>query len=175
MMNIKTHPSLVNSILSLCILTLSACSGDTKELEKYITDTKSRPAKPVEPVPAFTPVSPFRYPTGLSRRDPFKQISVAQKQSDFEPNKNRAKQPLEFFPLDSLKFVGILRQGASVWGLIAEPNGQVTRIMPGDYMGQNFGRVISIKEDGIKLEEVIRSQGKWEKKFITLNLNVNQK
>jgi type IV pilus assembly protein PilP len=175
MTNNKTNNVFYNCILVMCIAMLAGCGGDNKELEKYITDVKSRPLKPVEPLPAFTPVSPFRYPTGISRRDPFKQISVAQKLSGFEPNQNRAKQPLEFFPLDSLKFVGMLKQGGSVWGLIAEPNGQVTRISPGDYMGQNYGRVLSIKENGIKLEEVIRSQGKWEKKFITLNLNVEQK
>ncbi len=42
------------------------------------------------------------------------------------PNTKRPKQPLEAFPLDALKFVGILKEGNIVWALIKEPNGVVT-------------------------------------------------
>jgi type IV pilus assembly protein PilP len=37
-------------------------------------------------------------------------------------------------------------------------------------MGQNYGRVIVIKRDLIKLEETIKNSGMWEKHITTINI-----
>lgn len=158
----------------LYTILLSACSNDSDSLDKYIDSIKARPANPIEPLPAFAPVPQFKYPEDANRRDPFKQPQALKKIDYSAPNPNRKKQPLEMFPLDALKFSGILKQGNLVWGLIAQPGGRITRIKTGDYMGQNYGRVLSITESGIKLQELVKNQGKWEKQFITLNLNVSK-
>ena len=41
-------------------------------------------------------------------------------------------------------------------------------------MGQNYGRVILIKNEFIKLEETIKNSGTWEKHITTINLDTGK-
>lgn len=156
-------------IMGLLSLILIACSSDESKLSRYINTIKARPPRPVEPIPEPQPIAKFIYPEVDSRRSPFKPI-VEQAEDAFAPNVKRPKQPLEHFPLDALKFVGILKQGKLVWALIGQPGGLVSRVKLGDYMGQNYGQVIDIKDKVILLEETVQTAGKWEKKKIKFDL-----
>lgn len=153
---------------------LTACSGDNADLMKYIHDTKSRPGKTIEPIPQFSPLPVFKFPEGVDRRNPFKPVDIKKKNDADAPDKKRPKQPLEAFPLDALKFVGILKQENEIWALIQQPDGQVSRVKVGNYMGQNFGRIILIQNDFIKLQETIRNTGKWEKQVTTIKLDTGK-
>ncbi|MCL9684433.1 pilus assembly protein PilP [Legionella maioricensis] len=156
-------------LISFVALLLNACSGDNSDLVKYINDIKARPALKIEPIPQFAPLPIFKFPENDNRRNPFKPIDL--KRTDlFAPDQKRRKQPLEAFPLDSLKFVGTLKEGSEVWALIKLPSNQISRIRIGEYMGQNYGRVIVIKGDLIKLEETIKNSGTWEKHITTINI-----
>lgn len=155
--------------MGLLPLLLIACSSDDSELNRYINTVKTRPARPIEPIPEFQPLKKFIYPEVDNRRSPFKPVVVEQEEA-FAPNIKRAKQPLEAFPLDALNFVGILKEGPTAWALISQPGGLVSRVKPGDYMGQNYGQILSIQEKTIQLEETVKVAGKWEKKKITINL-----
>ena len=164
--------------LTLCLLVIistllmSCSSSEDSELTRYINRIKSRPIKPIEPIPEVKPFPKFAYPETDSRRSPFKPMVIERQSDQFAPNTNRPKQPLEAFPLDALKFVGVLKQGPMVWALISQPDNVVSRIKPGDYMGKNYGQVISIKDKALKLVETVQVNGKWEKKEITLYLRV---
>ena len=157
-------------LISIFSLLLNACSGDDSELIKYINDTKARKVKQIEPMPQFAPLPIFKFPENDNRRNPFKPVDQRKTTDLFAPDQKRKKQPLEAFPLDALKFVGTLKQGSEEWALIKLPDEQINRIRVGEYMGQNYGRVISIQDDFIKLEETIKNSGIWEKHVITVNL-----
>ena len=173
-MNKISWPDLKHFIIgAIASLLLCACSSSEDELTRYIHDIKSRPPNPrrIEPIPEFKSLAKFVFPADDKRRSPFKPIQP-ESQTDFNsPNTNRPKQPLEAFPLDALKFVGILIQGSSIWALISQPGGLVTRVRVGDYMGKNFGQIILIKENKIDVEETVQLGGRWEKKHFSLNLN----
>jgi len=156
-------------VMGLSFLLIS-CSSDDSELTHYINKIKSRRPKPIEPIPDFEQLPKFTYPEGENRRSPFKPIIPKQQADLFAPNIKRPKQPLESFPLDALKFVGILKEDSNIWALIAQPGGMVTRVKMGDYMGQNYGQVISIKDKIIKIQEALKIGGKWEKKDISMSL-----
>lgn len=161
-------------LIGILPLFLTACSGDNSDLFKYINEIKSRPGRPIEPIPKFAPLPIFKFPDNDNRRSPFKPVDIKKRTDLYAPDQKRVKQPLEAFPLDALKFVGILKQGSEIWALIKQPDSQITRIRIGDYMGQNYGRVVSIKLDEIKLEETIKNSGAWEKKMTTLNLDTGK-
>lgn len=144
---------------------------ENSELRRYMHEVKTRPAKPIEPIPVFESLPKFVYPEEEKRRSPFKPIIAEQQEDRLAPNIDRPKQPLEAFPLDALKFVGILKEGTTVWGLISQPGGLISRVRPGDYMGKNYGQIVRISETAIELEETIKVAGKWEKKRITLTLH----
>ena len=162
---------MIFSVLVILSLLVVACSSSGEiELNHYINSIKARSPKPIEPIPDFKQLPKFIYPEGLVRRSPFSPVIPKQQVDLFAPNIKRPKQPLEFFPLDALKFVGLLKQGSDVWALIAQPGGLVTRVKVGDYLGQNYGQVVSIEAGLINVVEKIRVDGKWENKKMTINL-----
>lgn len=161
-------------ILILLSLLLIACGpSEDSELRHYMNEIKSRRSKPIEPIPQFEPPVEFSYPEVEKRRSPFKPIvpDTADTLPDqLAPTLNRPKQPLEAFALDSLKFVGVLKEKSTIWGLISQPEGSIARVKRGDYMGKNYGQVIRIKDDVIEIEESVQVNGRWEKKTVTLKL-----
>lgn len=157
-------------MLILFITMLSACSSSEDDLSRYIFSIKSRPSRPIEPIPEFKPLQKFKYPEHDNRRSPFKPVRIENQIDIFAPDTKRQRQPLESFPLDALKFVGILKQGNSVWGLILQPGGLVTRVKVGDYMGKNYGQVIGVQDKAIILEERVSSGGHWDKRKVTFDL-----
>lgn len=172
-MIIKKQQINILLIGSLSLL-LMACSGDNSDLTKYINDIKARPAIKIEPIPQFAPLPIFKFPENDNRRNPFKPVDQKKRADVDAPDQKRVKQPLEAFPLDALKFVGTLKQGNEIWALIKLPGKQVSRIRVGEYMGQNYGRVILIKNEFIKLEETIKNSGTWEKHITTINLDTGK-
>lgn len=157
-------------LISAIAALVAACSSGEGELNRYINKIKSRPARPIEPIPEFAPLPKFVYPEDVSRRSPFVPIT---KKLDLgsAPDKNRPRDPLEAFPLDALKFVGILKEGALVWGLIQQPDDKIVRVRAGQYMGQNYGQVTSINDKRIKLVETVQIGGKWTQRNTEISID----
>ena len=120
--------------------------------------------RPVVPIPQYTNQEKFHYPVDDKRRDPF------------QPARNgvviekRIKQPLERYALESLHFVGTLKQGTTRWALISHPVDQVSHIKQGEYIGKNAAKVISINENVMKLIETVYVDGKWKQTIKVLGL-----
>lgn len=159
-------------LLLLLSIFLVACGSSQDDLHQYMRKVKSRLPKAVEPIPDYEQPSVFKYPEQTKRRSPFKPIAgVREDDQRLAPDMDRPKQPLEAYPLDALRFVGILKAGNQFWALIQQPDGVIIRVKHGDYMGKNFGHIIRITDNAIHLEETVKVDGKWEKKPITLKLH----
>lgn len=160
------------SLLLTISMVLTSCGNNQDDLNRYIFNVKKRKGAPVEPIPEFKVPKQFSYPENKERRSPFKPVREEKKEEvDVNaPDQTRPKQPLEEFALDSLKFVGTLDDSQARWGLIQTPNGRIFRVKIGDYMGKNFGRIITLTDTTLKLEETLKVAGKWEKKIISLKL-----
>ena len=66
--------------------------------------------------------------------------------------------------------VGILKQ-KEIFGLVRSPDNNLFQVKAGNYLGQNFGRIVSISDGSIKLKEIVQdSNGNWEEKEQTLLL-----
>ena len=125
-------------ILSVSLLSISACSHDVSDLQSFIAQQKSAHVGSVKPIPQFKPYESFSY-TAAELRDPFVSIMYLEKDegtktSLLNPDSTRPRQPLEVFPLDTLSMVGILEQNTQLWGLIKDPQNIVHRIQVGQYM-----------------------------------------
>lgn len=150
------------------LLWLGGCSEPEQEITQYIAEIKKRPALPVEPLPEFT-VPPSAIYQAHQLRDPFlpdKQPKV----NRLQPDRDRPMEPLEAYPLDSLKMVGTLEQKDGKWALIATPDGTVQRVGLDQHLGQNHGRVVAIYGDSIELMEWIQEQGEWIERPVRLVL-----
>jgi type IV pilus assembly protein PilP len=86
------------------------------------------------------------------------------------PEKARRKEALEDFPLDSIAMVGYLNQKGVPVGLITN-NGLLYQVKVGNYLGQNYGRILSINDTGIVLREIVQdAAGEWIEKETHLQI-----
>lgn len=148
---------------------LAGCAGNQDDLNRYIADVKARPPSPIEPIPPVRTYTPYDY-EGLLGRDPFRQSTsegsdeaVANNTgSGPRPDLQRPKEYLERFELDTLQMVGTFEKEANEWALIRDPDGVVHRVAVGNYIGKNYGRVLSIQTDEVALSEFISNgAGGW--------------
>ena len=158
-------------------LLLGACSADHDELRQWM-ETQRRETKatiaPLVPPKKFLP-QPYEAASGV---DPFsvQKLSVAVKQEASQPNSlltaemRRRREPLEAYPLDSMSMVGSLTRQTRRYALLKVDN-LLYQVKGGDYLGQNFGRVMKISETDITLREVVQdAAGEWIERSSTLQL-----
>ena len=145
-------------------LVLSGCTRGTSDLRDWIATEKAKKGAPIKPLPVIKTFETFKY-SDQSKRDPFSPSPTELEPaggSGPRPDANRAREPLETFPLDSLKMVGTVGVGAGIEVLIQDPGGVIHRIHRGEYMGQNYGHVIAISDDHIDLVELVSNgNGGW--------------
>jgi Tfp pilus assembly protein PilO len=72
--------------------------------------------------------------------------------------------------LDSLYFVGILRQGQTIWALIKKPDGSIAFVAPGDFIGQEHGKIVLITDEFIRIQVHSPIDKESIKKIMTLRL-----
>jgi type IV pilus assembly protein PilP len=145
---------------------LSGCQSDKPDLNKYIQEVKARPAKGIEPLPVMKPYEKFTY-AASDLRNPFTPTVIeAPVKEEVSPNlgngispdANRLKEALESYRLAELQFVGTLGK-EDVWALVRTSDGVIHRVQEGNYMGENHGRIISISDTQLTLDEIV-SDGK---------------
>ena len=149
--------------LTLICLGLAACSRDMSDLETYIAEVKARKSRAVDPIPQMQPYEPFAYNRENERApfEPFQrqvptQAEVEAKPTNaLQPDFARNREPLESFPLGSLRLHGTLEINQNVFALIQAPDGVVHRVTYGDHMGQNFGKLVQISAVEVALEEIV--------------------
>ena len=161
-------------ICLLSSLSAVACSNDMSDLEQYKQQVKNKYQGSVEPLPQFKPpeIHSFR-----AERNPFEPLGAIDRKSD---NKdagrdtaflNRALEPLEYFPLDSLSMVGTLDRGGIRWGLIKDAEGKIHRVKAGNHIGQDYGAIANISSTSITVTELIQdSTGLWAERESQLHI-----
>ena len=141
--------------LAGCARGISSTPGEAPNLVSFVADVKARPAPPLEPLPVMQQFETFEY-TAHTLRDPFSNaFTDIDTGSGPRPDRQRRRQTLEQFPLDSLDMVGTLGRGSGVAALVMAPDKVTYRVRPGNYMGQNDGRVTGVFEDRIELVELV--------------------
>lgn len=142
-------------------LLLAGCaSQDMSDLQGFVEEVKARPASGIEPIPEVKQVVGFVY-MPKNRRDPFTRqeddtaVTETILDNGVRPDPNRRKEELESYSLDTLRMVGTLEQEEDRWGLVKTSDGTIHRVAPGNYMGQNDGRITRVSEDKIELIELV--------------------
>ena len=167
--------------LVLGSLFLSACGEPEREIEQWMKaeskDMRGQVASLEEPKPFI----PFKYEVD-KQTDPFNTIKVTKitdakstQAGGVGPDLSRPKQPLEAFPLESLRMVGVIEQRKAFYGIIMADN-KPYRIAVGGYMGQNYGQVTSISEFEISLKELVQDgSGDWVERISSLQLQIQER
>ena len=164
-MKLKPSPLVRLSLLATLILLLSGCGEGLGDLQKFVRDIRSKPPGRIEPIPEFQPYQNFEY-TSHDLRDPFKMVDFRRPElneedlgnlaSGLRPDIDRVKEVLEDFPLDTLRLKGTIDDKDGIkWGLIFAPDNTIHRVIEGNYLGQNHGRIISVSDQTIDLTEIV--------------------
>jgi type IV pilus assembly protein PilP len=134
-------------------LLLAGCSSRDADLDKFIEQTRLAPGGRVEPLPEVKPYDSYSY-SSSALRSPFVPGSSANANNS-RTNDHRNHEFLEQFSLDTLRMVGTLNQAGQFYGLVQARDGRVQRVVVGNHMGQNEGRITAITPTKITLTEVV--------------------
>lgn len=156
----------------------AACTpgADLSDLRRFTAEAYSDAKPEVEPIPEIEPYESYLY-TGDALPDPFVSINLREAEpmvagggdEVFQPERRR--EPLEQFPLDSLKMFGTMSRDGRDWVLIGTPDGGTHRVTLGNHLGQQNGKIIDISEQEVVLREVVKGPtGDWAERRATLTL-----
>lgn len=162
-------------VLLGCTLLAGCANTDMADLRQFVDEVRALPPGGIKPIPEIAEAETFLYLVN-GRRDPFRAEVELQQAADIaetsgiRPDPNRRKEELESFPLDNLRMVGTLEQNEQTWGLVKTSDGTIHRVLGGNHMGMNHGRIVQISEDRIELIELIPSGNGYLEREAALSL-----
>lgn len=145
----------LTALAAATLLLLAACSSRESELRHFIEQTQQEQATGVVALPEVKPYEAFAY-SAQGLRSPFQPgAPVSVGTASVRPDNHRNREFLEQFSLDTLRMVGTLKIGNNNYGLVMAKDGLIHRVLPGNYIGQNDGRVSDIKATKISVIEIV--------------------
>jgi type IV pilus assembly protein PilP len=164
------------ALIPLCLATaLAGCgTGEFQDLKEFVDKSEQGMRGRIEPLPQVLAYEPMAY-EAFDLPDPFAPRKIDPEKTAANggvvPDVNRAKEPLEAYPLESLSMVGTLERGRQRWALVKTPENTLYRVRNGNYLGQNFGVVAMITDSTITLKELIQdTNGSWSERTSALQL-----
>lgn len=166
--------------LLICIGLLSGCGEtNTTDLQQFVVDARNQHKTTLPPIPQPADYQPFIYQVSGERDPFFPDLSIKtnrtanpSQKGGINPNLQRKREPLEKFPLDSLKMVGTITLEKTHWALIQTGDNTLYKAKTGQYLGENMGRITRISSEKIELTETIPDGlGGWMKRHATLLLS----
>lgn len=161
----------------MAVLSLTACSGEHEELQSWMDQQRQQVRPDIRPLSEPQKFDPRAY-AGLSGEEPFSlsKLTGALKNEAAQPNSavaaelNRRKEPLEAFPLDAMNMVGSVNRKGAPYALL-KVDELLYQAKVGDYLGQNYGKILTISETEITLREIVQdAAGEWIERPTTLQL-----
>ena len=147
---------LIVALAAVLLAPLAGCGGGTSDLRRELEEKKKRPGSRIDPLPEIKPYEVFNYdPSGL--RSPFQPsvAVVAPGAGGLRPDAHRNREYLEGFSLDTLKMVGTLHQGGKNYALLQTKDGLIHRVLPGNHVGQNDGKITAITDSKVTVVEIV--------------------
>lgn len=166
---------------------LSGCDASSEgEIQAWMQQERAATKPRIQPITEPKPFTPESY-VQEAAIEPFssQKLTAALKRDAQQagsasaallaPELNRRKEPLEAYPLDAMMMVGsLLKQGQPV-ALIKVDN-LLYQVKPGNYLGQNYGRITKVAESEVVLRELVQdAAGEWIERTATLQLQEKSK
>ncbi len=168
------------------LLTLVGCGSSSEDdIRQWLVEERNQTRPKVTPIPAPKQFKPEAY-ANAAAIEPFsnQKLTQALKRDSAQvasngalvaPELARRKEPLEAFPLDAMSLVGsIVKAGQPV--ALVKVDSLLYQVKPGNYLGQNFGKVTKISETEVGLREIVQDAvGEWIERAATLQLQERSK
>ena len=163
------------SFLPICLLSIGliACNGgEGDDLDKFMQNAARDMHPRIKPLPEVKPYLALLYNADGTLGDPFSTRKASNKSTSHQPDMNRPKEPMEAYPLEGLKYVGLLSKTKLTYALLRTPDNGVQQVKVGSYIGQNFGLITRITDSEIVLKEIVEDDlsGDWIERVSNLAL-----
>jgi type IV pilus assembly protein PilP len=171
--------------VSVALLLIACGSSGQEELQAWMNDQRAQTRPKVQPIPEPKKFTPQAY-TQETATDPFSNLKLTQalKRESAQTTSNaglvapelaRRKEPLESYPLDTMKMVGsMVKEGRPV--ALVRVDNLLYQVRPGNYLGQNFGKIVKVGETDVVLREIVQdAAGEWIERTATLQLQEGSK
>lgn len=175
--NLKQQNGLKVSLKAISIgmlsLILVSCGDDEgDDLDAFMKNSGNDMQVSIKPLPEVKPYLALQYNADNMLNDPFKPRKATTKASGILPNFSRAKEPMEAYPLESVKYVGHLAKGKSIYALLKTPDSGLQQAKIGNFVGQNYGMITSISDSEVTLKEIVQDDlsGDWVERVTSLTL-----
>jgi len=172
--------------LGLCTALLAGCSNpEHEELQQWMAQQRAQARPRITPIAEPKQFQPQTYTAdgGVDPFDPGKLTQALRRDSAqqgarsgiIQSELNRRKEPLEAMPLDAMAMVGSLQKQGQPTALI-KVDQLLYQVRVGNYLGQNYGKVLRITENSVQLREIIQDvTGEWIERNTELVLQETQK
>jgi type IV pilus assembly protein PilP len=165
---------------------LAGCGASgQEEVLQWMNEQRAATRPHVTPIPEPKKFTPQAY-TEEGATDPFSNVKLTQalKRESAQATSNaalvapeleRRKEPLEAYPLDSMKMVGSLIKEGKPVALLRVDN-LLYQVKPGNYLGLNYGKIVKVGETEVVLREIVQdAAGEWTERTATLQLQERSK
>lgn len=170
--------SATGTLVIVCFILLAGCGeGEHEDIKHWMEESSRDLRGKGQAIPELKPFPVVSYDDG-AKLDPFSVGRVDPERKDTGSNKpdfDRPREQLENYPLESLDFIGVLtkNRNGSRHALI-QVDGVVYQAGKGNYLGQNFGRIVEIGENEVLLVETVQDPSgqstEWVERDMTLQL-----
>jgi type IV pilus assembly protein PilP len=164
------------------LATLAGCTDNGVELQQWMQETKQQTKVSIPKLSEPKKFIPFLY-TSKASVDPYdpKKLMVAfaraqnNSSSMLKPDMERRREPLESYPLDTLKMVGTLEKPGVTFALL-QAEKTIFQAKVGNYVGQNFGLITKVTDTAVELKEIVQdASGDWIERPAKLELQESKK
>lgn len=172
--------------VSLALISLVGCtSSGESELRDWMASERAQARPRVTPLTEPKQFQPVGYEVNseIDPFDPMKLTQALRRESAqlasnaalIAPELARRKEPLEAYPLDAVSMVGSLNKEGKPTALI-KVDKLLYQVQTGNYLGQNYGRIVAINETSIQLREIVQDPaGDWIERTTSLELQEEAK
>lgn len=168
--------------MALASVLLAGCGdSDVREVRDWMEQVKHDTHPTVKPLPEPKDFLPYAYGAKdtVDPFDPNKLLgelarAAATSNNPNQPDMQRPRELLETFPLDTMQMVGMMEKGGTRFALL-QIERSLYHVKAGQRIGQNFGVVTHVGEDGVDIREVVQdAAGEWTGRMTKLELQTKE-
>ena len=158
----------------LAMAFIAGCSGNEfNDISQWMKDQEKTLKGKIDPLPPAKTFTPIAF---AASEDPFTKkpvLSINDIDSDkYAPDPERRKEPLESYPLDSIKMTGILYKDKKFYAIMKASDNIVHYVTLGNYIGGNYGKITKLDEGQIVLDERVKDSGEqWKQRETIIYLD----
>ncbi|MBI5792369.1 MAG: pilus assembly protein PilP [Rhodocyclales bacterium] len=155
-----------SALLIVLVPLLAGCAAEQhQDLREWMREEAKTMRGKVAPLPEIAAFPVVAYETE-TLTPPFasgKIVTLEAVADKSAPDRSRPQQPLETFPIEDLKVMGIIMAGPVPYALIqTPPPNKPKHVRVGEYMGRSFGKITQISRDSVTVLETVKdANGAW--------------